>query len=183
MSFEAALRDLVGGVSNIGVEHTVGGVIRATISSLVDYRALDDVLRAHDKTLALTADGQIELHPLRDASGVDNSGSAGDVNISAQSTTVVRSGAINEVTRTKPTATSADLAAIAAMPNVLSVAIASGVVVVNEIIPSDLRDGLAHLKFKGSLHTTRARNTKTSWPKKSSALKRARAARRRNAWW
>ena len=178
MNFEAALRDLVGGTANIGVEHTVGGVIRVTISNLVDYRALDDVLRAHDKTLALTADGQIELHPL-----VDNIRCAGDVNIGAQSTTVVRSGAINEVTRTMPTATSADLTAIAAMPNVLNVAIASGVVVVNEIIPSDLRDGLAHLKFKGSLHTTRARKTKTTWPKKSRALKRARAARQRKAWW
>ena len=177
MSFEAALRALVGRNTDIGIEHTVGGVIRVNISNLVDYGALDTILRAHDKTLVLTAGGQIELHPLK-----DNRFRVGDVNIKALTTTVIRSGAISEVTRTMPTASSADLTAIVALPNVLNVAVASGVVVVNEIIHSDLRDGLAHLKGKGSLRA-RARKLNPTWPKKSRASKAARAARRRKAWW
>lgn len=178
MTFEAALRALVGPTANIGVEHTVGGVIRVKISDPVDYRALDSVLRTHDKTLALTPGGQIELHPL-----TDNNHRAGNIDIVAASTSAIQSGAIKQVTRTMPTATCADLAAVAALPNVLNITIASGVVVVNEIISGDLRDGLAHLKKRGALAALTPRPRNVKWPPRSKALKAAARVARRRRWW
>ena len=174
MTFEADLRALVS-PANVGVEHTVSGVVRVNIKTLINFTALDCLLRTHDMTMLLTAAGQIELRPIGDTM------QDGNVDVKAVKTTSVTSGAIREVTRLMPTATSADLAAIAAQPHILSVALASGVVVVNEIIASDLKDGLSHLKYKGRLkgRTTKA---KKAWPTTSAALKRAHAKRRR-AWW
>ena len=175
MNFEGDLRLLVGR-HDVGLERVVGGVVRVKIKKLIDFVLFDSLLRKHDKTLVMTNAGTIELHPLSDI------GMLGAADITAGTTRITTSGAIREVTRLMPIATTPDLLALVALPHVLSVALASGVLVVNEIVPSDIVDGLAHLKRKGRLNTNKRQATK-AWPAMSTSLRKAQAARRRRAWW
>lgn len=173
MTFEDGLRALVPR-NNVRVEQTVSGTIRITLGVPVSFLDINEFLRAHDMTMQMAADGRIELTPLTTPL------STGSTNITATKTAHVTSGAIRQVTYTGPTATSADLAAIAARPDVLNVMIASNEVVVNEIIPTDVKNGLSHLKYKNGLK--RGRPAGKTWPTKSRALANALRARRQASW-
>jgi len=173
MSFEDDLRLLTGPDNDVGLEHIVGGVIRVTIKTPIRYDVLDPLLRQHDKTLFMTGEnGTIELHPLCDVHM-----SLGATSIAAATTKTVTSGAVCEVTKGMPTATTVDIAALVALPNVLSVYIASGQLIINEILASDIKNGLAHLKRKGKLLKCKTRLA-TKWPTMSASLRMAKAKRR-----
>lgn len=173
MRFEDGLRALVPN-NNVTVEQTVSGVVRVALGAPVSFPDLDALLRAHDMTMRMTATGQMELIPLTAPMA------KGSIDITATKTSAVTSGPIRQVTHSGPSATSADLAAIAARPDVLNVAVAPNKIIIDEIIPSDVKNGLSHLKRKNGLK--RGRQAGKAWPRKSRALDNAMRARRQASW-
>lgn len=162
------------------LSETIDGVFKTTIPLDVDYGALAEVARKHDRIIALTKYGA-EFHPMSTIpitpavlpESLDNTC------LGAKSMNVTVSGGVKLLTFLEPKVTSATLDALAARNDILKISIGDRVVYVYQIRQNDSKGGLAHCKRRGLQFTPEAR--RSQWPTKSTSMKSARNIRKARA--
>jgi len=120
--------------------HTIGGALRVELPGTVDWSALRALLRDHDLDLRL-ADGVVTLVPTAE----------GDLDMAQAPlpTATVSGGPVVCETYGTELMTSAHLDALSAQPDVLRVVIVDGLIRVDRVTRSDIKDGLFHLHKRG----------------------------------
>ena len=161
-----ALRTALEEANLHGVElsESIDGTIRAWPKRPFNYARLAPVLHCHDLELKIAPEGPLSFAVISEISRNAHEP------ISSLDVREIKSGPVRRCVHSNVTACSAQLAKLLLDPTVLSVLVFQNGITVDYILPSDIKNGLAHRKRRGLTKPMRA---PSPWPTTSKTQRRA----------
>jgi len=151
--------------STVEVCECTGGGIRLSGLRQIDFESLYERVAAVNKVVQID-DGRVTLYP-EPAEMIEGAvlPSLEDLKefVGANTEHIQASGAIAFHTLQNPSVGSTNLLAVLRYPNVLKITIDDNFLVVQVLLPSEIKQGIAHQKRTGQLN--RSKRMKKAWPK------------------
>ena len=159
-------------VHHVETSECMDGSTMLRFDGMLDYAVLQRWMQKNDCELQMTRLGDLILRAVRESARTDSE------KIDADTTSVVEAGPIFQHRHTGVFTCSSTLDTILRKPSVLKIMIGQTCVHVDELKPSIVKNGIAHLKRRGQI---RPRTSRGVWPATSATQRRAACARKRSA--
>ena len=169
----SSLRNLLAHLPNLETSECMDGSIVLRFDGMLDYTLIQKWLQENDAELRISPNNLI-LKRVTETARYETD------RIQADACGGIHCGPILQHQHLQVSTTSQTLDAFLRRPDVLKITIGMTSVYVNELKPSIVKDGLAHLKRRG-LITPTVKCCK--WPSSSTTQKRAAVARRKSRNW
>ena len=142
-----------------------GGGIRLTGLRSIDFESLHERVAMVNKVIQID-EGKVTLYPepaeMIEGAVLDSIDNLKDF-VNAKTEHIQSSGALAFHTLQTPSVGSNNLLAILRFPNVLKITIDDNFLVVQRLLPSEIKQGIAHQKRTGQLN--RSKRMKKTWPR------------------
>ncbi len=171
----ATLRALLlgAGLKKVELSESMDGTFKARIAGTFKFANLAPVLRENDLELHIKPTGPMLLRPVTEVT-------ARCGNLVSESQSEATLGPVRRRTHMGVTVHSGHLAQLQQEAAVLAVMVGQNHISTDYILPSDIKNGLAHQKRRGALV---AQKTPMPWPKTSRTQQQASRQRSRAAAW
>jgi len=166
---------LKAGMKGVELSESMNGTFKARVVGTFLFSRLAPVLRENDLELLVQPSGPMLLRPVTEAAAARP-----HHGLLSQSHTESTLGPVRRLTHQGVTVHSGHLAQLMQEPTVLLVTVGQNHISTDYILPSDIKNGLAHQKRRGALAT---RRTPKPWPNTSRTQQQARLQHRGAAAW
>lgn len=164
--------------ASVEVCECTGGGIRLTGLRQIDFESLHERAATQNKVIQID-EGKVTLYPepaeMIEGAVFTSLSELKDF-VGAKTEHIQQSGAVAFHTLQSPSVGSNNLLAVLRFPNVLKITIDDNFLIVQVLLPSEIKQGIAHQKRTGQLNRTK--RMKKTWPK-AFQYKR----RRQTNWW
>lgn len=151
--------------NTVEVCECTGGGIRLSGLREIDFESLHERVAVKNKVIDID-DGRVTLYPepaeMLQGHVLTSLDELKDF-VGAKSEHIQSSGAVAFHTLQKPTVSCTQLLAVLRFPNVLKITIDDNFLVVQVLLPSEIKQGIAHQKRTGQLN--RSKRMKKIWPR------------------